>query len=1111
MPSVSKTALKIALLYSLVGSVWILFSDQLTVRLISNPEEQLAMSVAKGWLFILVTTVCLYAVLQRYLQRLQQVNQDLATAYEEMRIVQDELQDRFSELQEASQDLQVSQERFYSLFCGMGEGVALHEMVRDSFGQPVDYRIVEVNPRYEAVLGLKRESVTGQTARAAYGTSEAPFLSEYSQVVANQQPTVMEVYFAPLDRHFLISVTPWGRDGFATVFSDTTDRKQTEQKLREREITFRMVADFTYDWEFWIGPRGDLLYMSPSAERLSGYRRECFIDRPELLMELVYEDDRGRVQSHMMQEEQTAPAPRHLDFRLKNAAGQIRWLSMHYLPVFDDNGAALGRRYSCRDITDRIEMEAFIRLQSEDLRRLNERFSLAAESAGIGVWELDVDSGKLFWDETMHELYGLAPGEFDGDVNAWLRVVHPDDRQEAFREYRQALQGETEYDSEFRVTRPDQSVHYIKAFGRVARQGKPGSERMTGVNYDITRSKVAEVALRRSEARYRILTESLRDAVWVLDVRDLRFTYSSPAVRRLQNLMPETMLNPKIDDVLFPEDRDAIIERVRSRAEDFLAGRQPAERYYVEEIRQPGRDGSVWMEVISRYFLNEENGRVELWGVSQDITQRKQTERALQDSEARYRAILQQSHDAIAVVDMDSKRFLEVNACLLQLLGYSEQEIQQMTILQVTEDPEFQSDEFYAGILSGQEKAATRRQLRHKQGRVVEVELSASVIQFAGKQMFLFDGRDVTEERKMQEKIRQEVSIAAALQKYILPRDFQDVLLTVEAVYSPYHVVSGDFYDYAWNPNHQRFSGYVLDISGHGVASSLQGIAVSAYFREVLASPMRLAAKLNWINRHVLRYFTEDTYAAAIYFEFDFTTKVLTYATAGIYGFLASTAELPAIVMQAGSFIGILDDAEYGEGSISFASGDSFYFMSDGIFDQISRDRSLTVKDFAGTVDWLRKLATNEGRRDDCCALCIRINGRPSFPVCFELRGSGEYERIRSRIRELLREVAGDQVARLDVAIGEALNNSVRESMDVRIKINLYGPRLAIRIRDSGEGFDGNRRVTEYLDRQDRLFEERMMDEGGRGIYIMAAWMDRVLYNRAGNEVLLVKRLPLVL
>jgi PAS domain S-box-containing protein len=121
-----------------------------------------------------------------------------------------------------------SQERFRSLFDNMAEGVALHEMVRDAEGRAIDYRIIDTNARYERHVGISREAAVGKPGSEVYGTSPAPYIHEFSGVVESGRPYQFETYFPPLDKHFLISVVPFGGDGFATIFFDISDIKRAE-------------------------------------------------------------------------------------------------------------------------------------------------------------------------------------------------------------------------------------------------------------------------------------------------------------------------------------------------------------------------------------------------------------------------------------------------------------------------------------------------------------------------------------------------------------------------------------------------------------------------------------------------------------------------------------------------------------------------------------------------------------------------------------------------------------------------------------------------------------------------------------------------------------------
>jgi PAS domain S-box-containing protein len=135
----------------------------------------------------------------------------------------------------AEDALRQSEEKYRILFTRMVEGSALHEMVYDTSQNPVDYRIVDVNPAFESIIGIKREEVIGKTSREAYGVDVPPYLDIYNRVTVTGQPEWFEVYFAPMNKHFAISAYSTRSGRFATIFEDITDRRQAEE-LRERLI-----------------------------------------------------------------------------------------------------------------------------------------------------------------------------------------------------------------------------------------------------------------------------------------------------------------------------------------------------------------------------------------------------------------------------------------------------------------------------------------------------------------------------------------------------------------------------------------------------------------------------------------------------------------------------------------------------------------------------------------------------------------------------------------------------------------------------------------------------------------------------------------------------------
>ncbi|MCC7263988.1 MAG: PAS domain S-box protein [Candidatus Latescibacteria bacterium] len=152
--------------------------------------------------------------------------------------------------------------------------------------------------------------------------------------------------------------------GFA---QDITRQKATELALAQSEAKYRIVADNTYDWEFWLSPEGRFRYCSPSCERLTGYTAAEFTADPDLLASIVHPEDREGFALHH-------PVRRgvgEMEFRLVARDGQVRWVSHISEPVYDGDGEYLGIRGSNRDITARRQAEEAL-LQSARLISLGE-------------------------------------------------------------------------------------------------------------------------------------------------------------------------------------------------------------------------------------------------------------------------------------------------------------------------------------------------------------------------------------------------------------------------------------------------------------------------------------------------------------------------------------------------------------------------------------------------------------------------------------------------------------------------------------------------------------------------------------------------------------------
>jgi PAS domain S-box-containing protein len=139
-----------------------------------------------------------------------------------------------------------------------------------------------------------------------------------------------------------------------------------------------------------------------------------------------------------------------------------------------------------------FSLQRQVNKKTASLRESEERLKLAASAADIGVWDRDIVNNQLIWNKRMYQIYGISPEESDSTYQAWQKCVHPDDLQAASNDVIEAELGRKEFNTEFRIIRPDGEIRHIKAFGKVIHDDNGDPLRMIGINYDITDHKQAE-------------------------------------------------------------------------------------------------------------------------------------------------------------------------------------------------------------------------------------------------------------------------------------------------------------------------------------------------------------------------------------------------------------------------------------------------------------------------------------------------------------------------------------------------------------------------------------------------------------------------------------------
>jgi PAS domain S-box-containing protein len=397
-----------------------------------------------------------------------------------------------------------------------------------------------------------------------------------------------------------------------------------------------------------------------------------------------------------------------------------------------------------RYVMTQLQLRLRIRKQraiEEALQASEERWQFALEGSNQGVWDWNLQTNTVFFSDRWSAMLGYEPAEISSRLEEWSSRVHPDDLAATVAEVRKHLDGQTPvYVSEHRMRAKDGTYRWILDRGKVVTRDAAGKPlRMVGTHTDVTERKLTEDALRASEANLARAQSIARIGSWEHDLATGELRWSNE-IFRIFGLAPSRFgaTYSAFIAAVHPEDRDAMKEAQR-RA---LAG----EAKLAIEHRIIRGDGTVcWVRELAELERDETGQPRRLTGTVQDVTDRRAAELALQTSERRHRLLFAASPMPMWVFELNTHRFLAVNAAAVKHYGYTEEEFFALDI----NDLLAPGEEARFAEISGQFMTIGRqtRAWRHrkKDGTQIEVETVADNIEVDGRVARLVLVNDVTE------------------------------------------------------------------------------------------------------------------------------------------------------------------------------------------------------------------------------------------------------------------------------------------------------------------------------------------------------------------------------
>jgi PAS domain S-box-containing protein len=510
---------------------------------------------------------------------------------------------------------------------------------------------------------------------------------------------------------------------------NTTDvRRLTEQ-------AFGLVADLT----------PILIWIADASQRCTYVNKQwsLYTGRPstELLgtgwLDSVLQDD---LTAHrdLVQQAFEHHAPFTIEWRVRRQDGEYRWMRVNAVPQLDDDRALLGYIGSCVDIDDLKRTQA-------ELAYSKERLQLALESARSLAWEWDLEAGRDVCFGDLRTVLGMPDNTFVGPIDGFYRSLHADDRDRVVNAIEKAKRDGVMYEEEFRVRRRDGTERWVASKGRAFYSSDRTAVRMLGIATDVTDRKLAEQALHRKDTE---LAEAQRLASigsWQWELSTQSVTWSDELYRIAGLERGSVAIDDENHSKLYPP---LHWKRIKAAADEAVCSGAP----YELDVQMFSADGSLkWITARGAVRRDEDGRIVGLHGTVQDITGRKEHERSLD----LFRSLIDQSNDALEIVDSESFRLLDVNEKACRNLGYSRDELLSLTIRDL--DPNV-SDDHIREVQQRCDRAGFamfESMHRRKDGSVFPVEVNVKPVRLEDKVYYVNVARDITERRQTQQALRE--------------------------------------------------------------------------------------------------------------------------------------------------------------------------------------------------------------------------------------------------------------------------------------------------------------------------------------------------------------------
>ena len=536
---------------------------------------------------------------------------------------------------------------------------------------------------------------------------------------------------------------------------DITERKNAETLLKESEERYRLLANHMKDLLWLMDLDLNMIYISPSAEKLIGYTIDELKENPlgKLLTEASV---KKAIDFFSIEMSKGLAAPSdyilkrslELEFRCKN--GHTLWEENKFSFIRDENGKPAFLLVQSRDMTEQRRTERILQESEARHRQRGERYRNILDNMEEAYYEVDLHGNLTFFNTTATTNLGYTDDEMMG-MN-FRQYTDKEYQQKVFDAFskvfltRESIKGiDWVLISKTGEKRPIASS--ISLVGDA--QGNPIGFR--GVIRDITERKKAEEALRQSEARYRNILDNMEEAYYEVDLHGNLTFFNTTAARNL-GYTDNVMMGMNFCQYVNKKNADKLFE---AYSKVFLTG-ESVKAFEWELISK--ESGKIPVESSISLMRDTQGNPVGFKGIIRDITERKRAEEAIRQGEEKYRTILETIPDVYYEVDL-AGNLTFFNDNIVFVIGYSKEELTGINYRAYTdkEAAKIVLQAFNKVYTTGEPVKEIDWPITRKDGTKIYIDQSISLIKDSSGKPVGFRGiiRDITERKEAEEAIRQ--------------------------------------------------------------------------------------------------------------------------------------------------------------------------------------------------------------------------------------------------------------------------------------------------------------------------------------------------------------------